>query len=444
MKKKTGVSRRDFMRGAAVAGAAFGGCIFPGATARGQGKTLKAGLVGCGSRGRGAMLNHVEAAKALGINVQFVALADAFEKDHKGDPVLPVAVDSLKKKAGQDVPKNQQFTGFDAYKKLLQADIDIVLLCTPPVFRPLQFAAAIAAGKHVFMEKPVAVDPPGARSIVAVGEKAKAKGLSIVAGTQRRHDYKYLQVKKLIDDGAIGQIRGGCVYWCGTQLWNRPRQPGWSDREYMVRNWVNFVEMSADHIVEQHVHNIDVANWFIGTPPFLAAAVGGRARRKTGNQYDFFSVDYTYKVGAGGREKIHVHSMSRQVNGSWGREAEELVGEQGYVISTRLRRYDKKKPTPPDIKGHISAYVQEHIDLLKSITAGGKDPINEAHEVAEATLSGIMGRISAYTGQAVRYSDVAEEDGTYGKLTLKPSAADLEAGDVKAPPDDVIAIPGKD
>ena len=439
MKQQPGVSRRDFMRGAAAAGAALGGLTILGATARGQGKTLKIGLVGCGGRGRGAMVNHIEAAKSLGLNAQVTALADAYMNEE----TIPKALFSLKTKAGQEVPKDRCFVGFDGYKKLIDSGVDIVLLATPPIFRPVHFAAAIEAGKHVFMEKPVAVDPVGGRRVIEAGEKAKTKGLSIVAGTQRRHHRDYLAVYKLIQDGVIGPIRGGAVWWCDTQQRARPRQPGWSDRDYMVANWNNFVEMSGDHIIEQHVHNIDVANWFLGTPPSLAVGFGGRARRKTGNQFDFFSVDFQYKLGPKKRQRVHIHSMSRQVNKCWNREAEEFIGEKGYVMTTRLRLYDRTKVKKPEIAGHVSPYVQEHVDLLKSVV-GDKEPLNEAQHVAESTLAGIMGRISAYTGQAVRFSDVAKETGQFGKLALKPGPLDFETGDVKAPPDNAIPIPGSE
>ena len=442
-KQHTSVSRRDFMHRAAVAGAAVGGLTILGSTAKGAGKTLKIGLVGCGARGRGAMLNHLEAAKTLGVDVQVAALADAFARDREGAEVMPVALASLKKKTGQDVPANRCFVGFDAYKKVIDSGVDVVLFATPPVFRPVHLAAAIEAGKHVFMEKPVAVDPVGGQAVIAAGEKAKTKGLSIVAGTQRRHHRSYLATYKLLQDGAIGSIRGGAVWWCGQAMWRKPRQPGWTDRDYMVYNWLNFAEMSGDHIIEQHVHNIDVANWFLGGPPSLAVGFGSRARRKTGNQYDSFSVDFQYKLGPKKRQRVHIHSMCRQINGTWAREAEEFIGDQGYASGTRVRRYDRKKLAKPKIEGHVNPYVQEHIDLLKSITAG-KEPLNEARNVAESTLAGVMGRISAYTGQAVRFKDVAEPGGRYGNLALSPSPLDFEKGDVKAPADDVIPLPGKE
>ena len=435
--RKRSLSRRDFMRNAMAAGAALGGLTVLGATPKGTGKVFKVGLVGCGGRGSGALAQHVNAAKilngALGWNIQIkvVATADYFKGRAEGTG------------RRHGVPKDMCFGGATAYKKLLDTDIDIMLTAAPPAFRPVHFEAAIKAGKHVFMEKPVAVDPVGCQAVIAAGEAATEKKLSVVAGTQRRHDFRYLQTYELVKGGAIGPIRGGAVWWCGTQLWSKPREQAWGPREYMVKNWINFVEMSGDHIVEQHVHNIDVANWFLGTPPWLAVGFGGRMRRKTGNQFDFFSVDYQYKIGPDGKQRCHIHSMSRQINGCWGREAEELIGEEGYASGTRIRRYDKKKPEKPDIQGDRNPYVQEHIDLLKSIV-GQAEPLNETAHVVEATLTGIMGRISAYTGEAVRYSDIAEPGGRFGKFAYKPGPLDFEAGEVEVPEEGVAPIPGSD
>ena len=187
------------------------------------------------------------------------------------------------------------FGGYDGYRKVLAlSDVDMVILGTPPAFRPVHFEAAIKAGKHVFMEKPVAVDPPGARKVMEAGDLAKQKGLAVVAGTQRRYQKVYRENAYAVSHGAIGRILGGRIWWCGGALWYTHREANESDADYMVRNWVSFAEMSGDHIVEQHVHNIDVANWFIGRPPKMALGFGGRARRKTGDQFDFFSIDYDY------------------------------------------------------------------------------------------------------------------------------------------------------
>jgi len=420
------VSRRDFMKSAAAAGA-VGGLTLLGATAKGQGKVLKAGLVGCGNRGRGAIINHLEAAKFLNTEVQVVALADLYPKP------LEQTRERLKQDK-IDVPDNRCFAGFDGYKKLIDSGADVVLLATPPVFRPLHFETAVKAGKHVFMEKPVCVDPVGGQRIIAAGEAAKGKGLAVVAGTQRRHQQVYLAGKKLLDDGVMGTIWGGAVYWCGASSWINKREPGWSDIDYIMKNWINFAEMSGDHIIEQHVHNLDVMVWFLGSLPTFAVAVGGRARRQTGDQYDFFSVDYNFKNG------VHVQSLCRQVNGAWSREGEELVGDKGLMRSGRIRLHSKEKVKEPEIPGHANPYVQEHVDLLDSILKG--KPLNEAEQVANSTLVGVMGRIAAYTGQPVRWTDVSKDDGTYGKLALKPTAEDFETGQVKVPPDDVIPIPG--
>ena len=202
-------------------------------------------------------------------------------------------------------------------------------MATPPAFRPVHLAAAVEAGKHCFIEKPVAVDPVGARSMIATGEKAKAKGLGIVAGTQRRHQAAYLRNKALIDAGAIGKIKGGVVQWNGTVPWIKRRNPGESDASYITRNWLNFTELSGDHIVEQHVHNLDVAVWFLGRLPVAAIGFGGRARRETGNMFDFFSVDYDFG------DDVHIHSQCRQIAGTYQHVGEMFTGTEGIVLWRR-------------------------------------------------------------------------------------------------------------
>jgi len=430
--RKSDVSRRAFMRGALATGAAVGGLTILGATARGQAKkAFKAGLVGCGGRGRGAMINFLEAGKHLETDVQIVALADVY-KDR-----LEQARERLKQDKCE-VPDSRCFTGYDGYRKMMETDVDVVLLATPPVFRPLQLEAAVKAGKHVFMEKPACVDPVGGQRVIAAGEQAKGKNLAIVAGTQRRHQGTYMGAKKLVDDGAVGKLWGGVVYWTGSKSWVVEREAGMSDIDYMTKNWMNFVEMSGDHIIEQHVHNIDVMCWFMGGPPTLAVGFGGRARRKTGNCYDFFATDYWYDKGT-----IHVTSACRQVNAAWSRVAEDFVGDKGSMKSGRVTLHSKERIKAPEFPDqHRNPYVQEHVDLLKSILDG--KPLNEAHPVAESTLVGVMGRISAYTGQPVRYTDVATPAGQFGKLAFAPSPEDFETGQVKAPPDDVIPLPGKE
>ncbi|HUT34389.1 MAG TPA: Gfo/Idh/MocA family oxidoreductase [Planctomycetota bacterium] len=428
--RKKGVSRRDFMRGALAAGAAFGGLTILGASARGQGKVLKAGLVGCGGRGRGAAVNFLEAGKYLKTDVTITAIADLYK-----DPMEKTR--ERLKQDGCDIPDARCFAGFDGYKKLVDSGVDFVLLATPPVFRPLHFETAVKAGKHVFMEKPVCVDPVGGQRVIAAGEEAAKKNLCVVAGTQRRHDIGYLAAKKLVDDGVVGSLWGGAVYWCGASSWITRREPGWSDIEYITKNWINFVQMSGDHVIEQHVHNLDVMVWFLGAVPTLAVGVGGRARRKTGNQYDFFSVDYTFA----GKDKpiVHVHSLCRQVNGTWSRETEELIGDKGRILAKSVYLHPRKRVELPKIEGHDNAYVQEHVDLINAVVK--EKPLNEAEQVANSTLVGIMGRLSAYTGQPVRFTDVCKPDGQFGKLALSPTAEDFEKGEIKLPAEE-IPLPG--
>jgi predicted dehydrogenase len=416
------VSRRDFMKTSAAGAAtilAGKNVIFAGAAKR----KLKIALIGCGGRGNGALGNCMEAATHIdGLELELVATADWFKQK----------AEATGKKYQLDASKC--FGGADAYKKLLDTNVDVVLIATSPNFRPVHFEAAIKAGKHVFMEKPVAVDPPGARKIIEVGKLAKQKGLGVVAGTQRRHQANYQRIQYAVERGAIGQIAGGCVWWCGGALWYRTKNPNESDADYMVRNWVSFTEMSGDHIVEQHVHNLDVANWYIGHPPDNALGFGGRARRKTGDQFDFFSIDYDYGDG------VRIHSMCRQINGTDGGVREFFAGTEGQTWGDGGLK--GKEINPPDFPDR-NAYVQEHVDLLESILKD--EPLNEAWNVATSTLTAIMGRISTYTGKLVRWKDLMENTSSpWYNLTLKPTAMDFEMGEVVAPPDDVFPIPGRD
>jgi len=419
------VSRRDFIKTSAAAGMAamLSGNVNVLAA---RPKKLRVALLGCGSRGRGALSDCLKAAGHINLGLEVVAIADWFNSR---------AEEAAKE---YNLPDSKCFSGPDAYKKLMETDADIVLMATPPNFRPLHFEAAVKAGKHIFMEKPVAVDPPGGRKIISTGELAKKKGLAVVVGTQRHHQSNYRRNAYAIEHGAIGKILGGCVWWCGGALWYKERNAGESDADYMVRNWVSFTEMSGDHIVEQHVHNLDIANWFIGHPPKTALGFGGRARRKTGNQFDFFSIDYDYGDGC------RIHSMCRQVDGCDGGVREFFSGTNGTTWGDGgLRQFKKKKIKLPSFPEYSGPYVQEHIDLLNSILEG--KPLNEARNVAESTLTAIMGRISAYTGKIVRWSDLTEnQDSPWYNLTLKPTAEDFETGNVTAPPDDVVPIPGKD
>lgn len=424
MNHQFNLSRRGFVKTAAVASVApmF---LRSGVFAAGTEK-LRVALIGCGGRGKGALDDFKNAAGHANIQMDIVALADFF-------------MDRAKGAAAQfGVSEDLCMAGANAYKDVMKTNADIVLLVTPPNFRPVHFEAVVNAGKHVFMEKPVAVDPPGARKIIDMGKLAQQKGLSVVAGTQRRHQKEYIQTQEAISKGAIGPIRGGAVWWCGGALWYKAQDPGEDDASYMVRNWVSFAEMSGDHIVEQHVHNIDVANWYLGRYPQSAIGFGGRARRKTANQFDFFSVDFDYG------DDVHIHSMCRQINGTYSRVSEFFTGTIGgtWGSGPGAKSFPKQVDISPiDYVGN--PYVQEHVDLIRSIV--NQQPINEAENVGSSTLSGIMGRIAAYTGQLVRWKDVAENASSpWYNLTLKPTAEDFENGTVQAPEENVVPIPGKE
>ena len=414
--------RRAFLRNSTLLGVGLAANSVLAVNLTSGVKKVKVGLVGCGGRGVGAIRNFMEACKILGIEAELVAVGDAFKEKAEG--------------AGKSfsLPADRCYGGYDNYQKVLASDCDYVVMATPPAFRPLHFAAAVEAGKHCFIEKPVAVDAPGARSVMATGELAAAKGLAVVAGTQRRHMAEYLRNKALIDAGAIGQIKGGVVQWNGTVPWTKRRNEGESAASYMTRNWLNFTELSGDHIVEQHVHNLDVAVWFLGRLPVSAVGFGGRARRETGNMFDFFSVDYDFG------DDVHIHSQCRQISGTHGRVGESFTGTEGSCYGGG--KLNGKKVVIPEIKVDSSnGQVQEHVDMIRSVNGG--NPLNHAKRIAETTLVAIMGRISAYTGEIVRWNDlVKNEQSPHFSATCTPTALDFERGPITLPAE-VPPVPGK-
>jgi len=418
-------TRRNFVKAAAVTGAAIPAFNILGAqTANGLNTSkIKVGLIGCGGRGTGALKNFLEASKLVGIEVEVVALADAF-KDQ---------IDAALKSFGLNAKRGHH--GFDAYHKVAASDAEVVLMATPPNFRPVHFKACIEAGKHCFIEKPVAVDPVGVRSVIATGELAARKGLTVVAGTQRRHQKNYLEMIAQVEAGAIGEVLGGAIYWNMGTLWTAVRKPDMENRDFLARNWLNFTEMSGDHIVEQHVHQMDVMNWIMGRPPKAFIGYGGCARREIagGNQFDFFNVDLDFGEG------IHIHSQCRQIADCYNRVSETFRGTEGYTSGSRT--FGKDVSIKPVKFLHPAGMVQEHVDLLSSIRGKG-EPLNTTRDVADATLCSIGGRISAYTGQLVRWSDLtANTDSEFYKLKLSPAAINFEKGEVDMP-DMEPAVPG--
>ena len=416
------MTRRSFLGNTTLIGASLAASsVFAVNLSTGT-KKVKVGLIGCGGRGNQALGNFKDACKILGLEVEVTAVGDAF----KG------SAETAGQKHG--LPPEKCFGGYDNYQKVIATDCDFVLMATPPAFRPLHFDAAVEAGKHCFIEKPVAVDPVGARAVIATGEKAKAKGLAVVAGTQRRHMADYLRNKALIDAGAIGQIKGGVVQWNGTVPWTKRRNEGESDTSYITRNWLNFTELSGDHIVEQHVHNLDVAVWYLGRLPVTAVGFGGRARRETGNMFDFFSVDYDFG------DDVHIHSQCRQLKGSYGRVGELFTGTEGVCYGGgKVKGKDVKVPEFTMDSGN--GMIQEHVDMIRSALAG--KPLNDAKSIAESTLVAIMGRISAYTGELIRWSDLMEnEKSPLYNFACTPAAIDFEKGEIKLP-EEAPPLPGK-
>jgi predicted dehydrogenase len=368
-----------------------------------DGQELKAGLIGCGGRGTGAAIDFLSA----GPNLKVVAIGDVLQDK------ITSCREELKKQKGVEVPDDKCFVGFDAFQKVIASGVDIIILATPPFFRPEHFAAAVEARKHVFMEKPVCVDPVGARSVIATARKAEGMGLSVVTGTQRRHQRDYVATYKNIAEGMIGEIVAGNCYWNQSKLWHRDLNREWTEMEYMIRDWVNWCWLSGDHIVEQHVHNLDVLHWFTGKYPVKAVGFGSRLRRVTGDQYDNFSVDYVFDNG------MHVHSMCRQINGCVTNVSERIQGTRGYsncqntiwdAAGNEVWKYEY--PAGDDGQAgtelKISPYVQEHIDLVTYIRSG--KPFNEAENTAMSTLVAIMGRVSAYTGKEVTLDEIMNSD----------------------------------
>lgn len=457
MKKENSISRRSFLKSSAMAGAL--GAIGTGSAsvltscggAAGEkeaankplkepgsyyipelpdkatdGKELKAGVIGCGGRGSGAAFNFLDSANGVTI----VAIGDALQE----------RVDDLAgklKEKGIDIPADKRFVGLDAYKQVIDSGVDVVIVATPPVFRPLHFQYATEKGVHSFLEKPICVDPVGYRTIMATAKQAQAKNLAVITGTQRHHERSYVESYQKIMDGAIGEITGGTVYWNGGKLWHRDRQPAWNDCEYMIKDWVNWKWLSGDHIVEQHVHNIDVFTWFTGLKPVKAVGFGSRQRRVTGDQYDNFSIDFTMDNG------IHMHSMCRQIDGCVNNVSEFIQGTKGswstengnaiikdnagnivWQFDKEAEKTNTKQQNP---------YVLEHVNWVNHIR-GGKS-IDQASETAVANLGAVMGRESAYTGAEVTWEAMAASPQDYTPKDLNMGKMDMTGF--------TIAIPGK-
>lgn len=453
MKKENSISRRSFLKSSAMAGAL--GAIGTGSAASvltscdggskanalkplkepgtyyvpelpdlaTDGQELKAGVIGCGGRGSGAAFNFLNAANGVTI----VALGDTFQER------VDELADKLKKDKNIDIPADKRFVGLDAYKQVIDSGVDVVIIATPPVFRPVHFQYATEKGKHSFLEKPICVDPVGYRTIMATAKQAEAKNLRVITGTQRHHQRSYVESYKKIMEGLIGEITGGTVYWNQNMLWFRERQKDWNDCEYMIKDWVNWKWLSGDHIVEQHVHNIDVFTWFSGLKPVKAVGFGSRHRRVTGDQYDNFSIDFTMENG------IHMHSMCRQIDGCVNNVSEFIQGTKGSWDSSTMEikdlagnviwKYDYEaekanfKQTDP--------YTLEHVNWINSIR--GNKPLQQASETAVSNMAAIMGRESAYTGAETTWDAMTASPLDYTPKDLNLGKMDMSTFTVPVP-----------
>ncbi|MCH7687777.1 MAG: Gfo/Idh/MocA family oxidoreductase, partial [Planctomycetes bacterium] len=387
--------------------------------------------VGCGGRGSGAEAQALSTKE----NGKLISMADAF-----GDN-LEKSLDLIEKQLSDhpervDVDANHKFVGFDGYEKLINSGVDVVILATPPGFRPIHFEAAVKAGKHVFAEKPVATDPPGIRKFLAAVEEAKKKNLKVGIGLQRHHQKTYLETMKRIQDGAIGDIVTMRCYWNGGGVWVRPRKHYQNEMEYQMRNWYYFNWLCGDHIVEQHIHNLDVCNWLKGEHPVAAYGMGGREvrdGREFGEIFDHHAVEFEYADGT------RLFSQCRHIRNCWNSVSEHAHGSKGYAnlgaasIETNdgeKWRYRGKKNNP---------YDTEHADLFAAIRTD--TPYNEGEYGAHSTMTSILGRLATYSGKKVEW-----EKAINSEVSLMPEVFDFEAEPPVIPDPETglypVAVPG--
>lgn len=432
------IVRRDFLKQSAlVTGGVLAGS-WPLNVQSSVDDTIKVALIGCGGRGIEDLIYALES----GPDVRVVALADAFRD----------AIDTAQKRLSEvkqiNVPEEYKFVGLDAYKKAI-AVADVVLLTAPPGFRPMHFDEAVRQGKHVFMEKPVATDVPGIRQVLAAAEMAKKKKLNVAVGFQRRYHEVYRNIVKRIKSGEIGDVVSGQIYWNGGGVWVRPRQPGQTEMEYQIRNWYYFNWLSGDHIVEQHVHQFDVANWIKGSYPVSIQGTGSRAWRKGkdfGEIYDNHAVELTYADGA------VIYSQCRQFSGTHTRIDETFQGTKGRAYITSIANNKLADVgTMWDSKGKV---IYDHPleyngdTASKSLHRDFFDAINKGeyrHAAAEygayGTLTGILGRIATYSGQVIKWDEALKSD-----ISLMPERLAWDAMPRVRPNEDGMypcAIPGQ-
>ncbi|OYW17178.1 MAG: dehydrogenase, partial [Planctomycetales bacterium 12-60-4] len=427
-------NRRDFLKTSAVAAGTVAAAQFTlqSAVYASGDDAVKVGLVGCGGRGTGA------AKQALSTegNVKLIGVADAFEDSAKN--VVRNLRETLGDKSERVAVKDDMiFTGFDAYQKLIDSGIDLVILATPPGFRPVHFEYAVRAGKNIFMEKPVAVDAPGVRQVLEANKIAKEKKLKVGVGLQRHHQAPYLETIARLKDGAIGDIIALRVYWNGGGVWEPrlKRENAKSEMEYQMRNWYYYNWLCGDHIVEQHIHNLDVGNWVKGGYPVRASGMGGREVRtdkRYGEIYDHHAVEYEFEDGT------RMYSQCRHIPNCWNSVSEHAHGSKGVCDISGHRisvpgsddwRYREKSKDP---------YQVEHDDLFHAIRTGAD--YNEADNGAMSTMTAILGRLCTYSGKVIEMSDALASN-----LSLAPRSYSWDANPPVMPDESgvyPIAVPG--
>ncbi|MBL9155463.1 MAG: Gfo/Idh/MocA family oxidoreductase [Verrucomicrobiales bacterium] len=447
-------SRRGFIAGAAAATAATASTLPVELFAQVAGSDeIKVGMIGCGGRNSGAIIQNLTANDGA----RLVAVADAFQDKldgsaarGKGLPAIQAQLEKEGKSKQFDVPSSRQYAGFDAYKAVID-QCDLVCIATPPGFRPIHFEYAVQAGKHVFMEKPVCVDAKGFNQVIEAAKIADQKNLKVVVGLQRHYQNVYLEAFKQVHEaGAIGEIVSAQAWWNGTRPWIIPREAGWSEMEYQMRNWYHFNWLCGDHIAEQHVHNIDVINWFVsgdsamGGNPVIAQGMGGRAGtepRTVGEIFDHHYVEFRFGPE---HNNVYMNSQCRHQKGTMSKVAEEIVGTEGILQLGSGRITDHKGNVKWQYrtergKADPNPYQVEHDELYRHIREN--KPINNAYYGAKSSFTSVFGRLATYSGKEIKWDDAVKSN-----FSIMPEnfAMDAEAP-VKPGPNGeyAIAIPGE-
>jgi myo-inositol 2-dehydrogenase/D-chiro-inositol 1-dehydrogenase len=418
------LNRRDFVKTSSLAAGGF--MLAPSMMSAkahiAVDDVIKIGLIGCGGRGTGAAVQALSTSQ----NVRLIAMADAFSdrledsyKQIQGElETHEISPDRL------DVPEEHKFVGFDAYKGVID-QADVLLIATPPGFRPIHFEAAVKAGKHIFMEKPLAVDAPGVRKILETAELAKQKKLNVVVGLQRHYQTKYQKWVEMLHEGVIGDITASRVYWNSQGVWVRPRKPEYTEMEYQMRNWYYFNWLCGDHINEQHIHNIDVGNWVNQAYPVRASGIGGRQVR-TGKEYgeifDHHTVEFEYADGS------RMFSQCRHIKGCPNKVTEAFHGTNGSA------------PAPGVILTRSGYEIMNHNDRFEAI-AKGEYKFADAENGAKSTMTAILGRMATYSGQVIEWDAALNSD-----MSLMPERYAWDANPPVMPNEDgyyPVPVPGQ-